>query len=99
MRIWIQDLKYPQSRNSKTKKNYVYDCLQYPDSEVQEDTGIGLTNLKVKRSPTERSIYYRKHILQITQPSEYRYTQLQYRFAVISEAPSSFKFVKQQIQI
>ena len=36
---------------------------------------------------TRRSIYYRKYILEITQPSQYRYTQLQYRFAVISEAP------------
>ena len=33
-------------------------------------------------------IYYRKYILQITQPSRTRFTQLQYRFAVISEAPS-----------
>ena len=40
-------------------------------------------------SRTERSIYYRKYILQITQPSLYRYTQLQYRFAVISEASST----------
>ena len=30
-----------------------------------------------------------KYILQITQPSQYKYTQLQYRFEVISEAPSS----------
>ena len=29
---------------------------------------------------------YRKYIQQITQPSQYRCTQLQYRFAVISEA-------------
>ena len=35
------------------------------------------------------AIYYRKYILQITQPFQYRYTQLQYRFAVISKAPSS----------
>ena len=39
---------------------------------------------------TKRSIYYRKYVLQITQPSLYRYTQLMYRFAVISEAPSMF---------
>ena len=38
---------------------------------------------------TKRSIYYRKYMLQIMQPSQYRYTQLQYRFAVISEAPST----------
>ena len=37
---------------------------------------------------TRRSIYQRKYILQITQPSQYRYTQLQHRFAVISEAAS-----------
>ena len=37
---------------------------------------------------TERFIYYRKFILHITQPSQYRCTQLQYSFAVISEAPS-----------
>ena len=37
---------------------------------------------------TRRSIYYRKYILQITQPSQYRYSQSQYRFAVISAAPS-----------
>ena len=33
-------------------------------------------------------INYRKYILQITQPSQYRYTQLKYKFSVISEAPS-----------
>ena len=38
-------------------------------------------------------IYYRKYILQITQPSKYRCTQLQYRFAVISEAPSIWFFI------
>ena len=37
---------------------------------------------------TERFISYRKYTLQISQPSQYRCTQLQYRFAVISEAPS-----------
>ena len=39
---------------------------------------------------TERFIHYRKYILQITQPSQYRCTQLQYMFAVISEAPSMY---------
>ena len=34
------------------------------------------------------SISYRKYILQITQPSQYRYAKLQYRFAVISGSPS-----------
>ena len=33
-------------------------------------------------------ISYCKYILQITQPYQYRCTQLQYRFALISEAPS-----------
>ena len=37
---------------------------------------------------TERFIYYRKYILQITQPSQYRCTELHYGFAVISETPS-----------
>ena len=37
---------------------------------------------------TEGFISYRKYILQITQPSQYRCTQLQYRFAEISETPS-----------
>ena len=37
---------------------------------------------------TECIIYYRKYIPQISQPSQYRCTQLQYTFAVISEAPS-----------
>ena len=37
---------------------------------------------------TECFIYYRKYMLKITQPSQYRRTQLQYRFAVMSEAPS-----------
>ena len=32
---------------------------------------------------------YRKYILQITQPSQYRYTKLQYRFAVTSGSPST----------
>ena len=35
------------------------------------------------------TISYRKYILQITQTSQYKYTKLQYRFAVISGAPSS----------
>ena len=34
-------------------------------------------------------IYYRKSILKIAQHCQYRCTQLQYRFAVISEAPST----------
>ena len=34
---------------------------------------------------------YRKYILQITQPSQYRYATLQYRFAVTSGSPSMFK--------
>ena len=38
---------------------------------------------------TECFIYYRKSILQITQPSQYRCMQLQYRFAVMSEATST----------
>ena len=33
-------------------------------------------------------ISYHKYILQITRPSQNKYTKLQYRFAVISEAPS-----------
>ena len=41
-----------------------------------------------KTQYTKRSIYYRKYTLQKPQPSKNRYTQLQYRFAVISEAPS-----------
>ena len=32
---------------------------------------------------------YRKYILQITQPSQYRYGNLQYRFAVTSGSPST----------
>ena len=40
---------------------------------------------------TERFKSYRKYILQITQPSPYKCTQLPYRFAVISEAPSRYK--------
>ena len=39
---------------------------------------------------TERFISYRKYILQTTKPSQYRCTQLQYRFAVSSEAPSRY---------
>ena len=45
------------------------------------------------RYPTERTIYYRKYILQITQPSQYRYTELQYRFVVISEALSTYAVI------
>ena len=37
---------------------------------------------------SERFISYRKYILQITQPSQYRCMQLKYIFAVISKAPS-----------
>ena len=33
---------------------------------------------------------YRKYILQITQPSQYVYAKLQYRFAVTSGSPSIF---------
>ena len=37
----------------------------------------------LKKNATTCFIYYRKSLLQITQPSQYRYTQLQYRFAII----------------
>ena len=50
--------------------------------------GVFLTGDHRKNHSTERFISYRKYILQITQPSRYRCTQLQYRFAGISEAPS-----------
>ena len=40
---------------------------------------------------TECFIYYRKYVLKITQPSQYRCMQLQYRFAVTSEAPSKYE--------
>ena len=36
---------------------------------------------------------YRKYILQIKQPSQYKYTKLQYSFAVISGAPSILAFI------
>ena len=46
---------------------------------------------------------YRKYILQITQPSQYRYPKLQYRFAVTSGSPSNSSifqsFIKQIRQI
>ena len=38
-------------------------------------------------------ISYRKYILQITQPSQYGYLKLQYRFAVTSVAPSSMSCI------
>ena len=41
---------------------------------------------------SERFISYRKYKLHITQASQYICTQLQYRFEVISEAPSSSFF-------
>ena len=46
---------------------------------------------------TDCFIYYRKHILQITQPSRCRCTQLQYIFAVIVEAPSTYESWKTDI--
>ena len=39
---------------------------------------------------TKCFIYYCNSILQITQPFQYRCTQLQYRFAVISDSPSTY---------
>ena len=37
---------------------------------------------------------YRKYIPQIMQPFQYRYTQLQYWFAVFSESPSTIAIYK-----
>ena len=47
--------------------------------------------LQEKTDPDSTTCFicYRISILQITQPSQYRCTQLQYSFAVISEAPRS----------
>ena len=56
-------------------------------------SGGSLENIYIQsasKRTTECFIYYRKYLLQITQPSQPRCTQLQYRFAVISEAPSTF---------
>ena len=50
------------------------------------------TSWTYRRNITECFIYYRKSILQSTQPSRYRCTQLHCRFAVISEAPSSSQY-------
>mgnify|MGYP001404079025 CR=1 FL=1 len=46
--------------------------------------------LNYQRADTERPIYYRKYIMQIPQPSQYKHTKFEQRFAVISEAPSTF---------
>ena len=46
-----------------------------------------------KQDDTDCFIYYSKYILKIMQPSQYRCMQLQYRFAVTSEAPSSMVIV------
>ena len=54
--------------------------------------------LEQSKIHTERFISYRKYILQITQPSQYRCTQLQYRFTVISEAPSTLSHSKSKLQ-
>ena len=43
---------------------------------------------KAPYTDTGCPISYRKYILQITQPTKYKYTKLQNRFAVISGAPS-----------
>ena len=42
-----------------------------------------------------RPISYRKFILQITQSSQYKYTNLKYRFAVTFGAPSTMIFLEQ----
>ena len=47
----------------------------------------GVTNFVIDY--TGCPISSRKYILQITQPSQYKYTKLQYRFAVFSGAPST----------
>ena len=44
-------------------------------------------------------MYYCKYIPQITQPSKYRCTQLQYRFAVISEAPNMYIYYGRRVSV
>ena len=66
----------------------------------------GIILKKKKHLATGWSISYRKYILQITQPSQYRYSKLQYRFAVTSWSPSmhgksekrSFFFITDAVQ-
>ena len=62
--------------------------LEFPIRKNLRYYGFYIRRYNREKVRTERFISYRKHILQITQPSQNRWTQLQYRFAVISEAPS-----------
>ena len=65
---------------------FIYAFLTFNAMQSGSGNGNGYSSMHVHC--TERFISYRKYILQITQPSQYRCTQLQYRFAVITEAPS-----------
>ena len=54
---------------------------------------IGTVNqllLRCKQTHTGWPKSYRKYILQITQPSQYRYAKLQHKYAVTSGSPSIF---------
>ena len=78
-------------RFSKRRRHFIHFIL--PDIAV---IWMGRRELSTHYTITlysECFIHYRKYILQITQPSQYRCTQLQYRFAVISEAPSMYDFI------
>ena len=59
--------------------------------QVLEETESGPCPGKPDRDPTTgspRSYRNGKYMLQITQPFQYKYAKLQYRFAVTSGAPS-----------
>ena len=66
--------------------------IKYPNQDYKNFQVLFFMTEFIHRH-TQCFIYYRKYILKITQPSQYRCTQLQYRFAVISEAPSIIDIV------
>ena len=67
----------------------MYTCMQI----VKLYTSI-CSAINVKRTGWARS--YRKYLLQITQPSQYWYAKIQYRFAVTSGSPSSIILLEQK---
>ena len=88
--VGLPDIRYPAYRISGTEQMFCPDnCyLAY----VRLMSTFRLSNNPKRSIPiTGWPRSYRKYLLQITQPSQYRYANLQYRFAVTSGSPSKYR--------
>ena len=95
-RLWVSSMVYILDGNSEHGAHAKEKKLLWGENTLSLYNQMSLTDQITEIAPYVRTYFwgtgwpgsYRKYILQITQPSQYRYAKLRYRFAVTCGSPS-----------